>query len=180
MTTFPVIRFAVAAWAAAYAVSAASADVPVEAVKGPTVKEMAKAEEVFKDVYGKAYDKAAVAKMDDRLAFVKKLLGSAGEVKDDPALRAVVLGKALKLAGTTPAGLKAALEVHAAMAADPWLKAEHAGDYAVALEKRWRRSRRRGRRRPRLTCWRCIASGRRSRRAGGTPGRCGRWPRRRI
>ncbi len=96
---------------------------------------LAKAEAIYKDVYGAEHDKAVAGTPAVRIAFAKKLLTAAGQVGDDAALKSVILSKALKIASSTPTGGKTALEIYSVLSADPKAKAAHAGELAAVLEK---------------------------------------------
>jgi hypothetical protein len=109
----------------AYSLASAAPDDPAKA----------KAEAVYRDIYGADHDRAVNGTPAARVAFAKKLLSAAIQVNDDPALKSVILGKALKMAASTPTGTKTALEIHAALASDPRAKAAHAGELAELLVK---------------------------------------------
>ncbi len=96
---------------------------------------LAKAEAVYRDVFGVEHDKAVNGSAAVRLAFAKKLMGAAADVGGDAELKAVILNKALKIASATTGGAKTALEIHALFAADPKAKAEHAAELAALLER---------------------------------------------
>jgi len=92
----------------AFAAFLVAADVPA-----PSPAELKDAERIFRDVYGKEFDRVSKARLPvDKVAFAKKLWDSSRSTNDNQALARVLADKASALASQAePTGLSVVLEI---------------------------------------------------------------------
>jgi hypothetical protein len=120
------------AWAAACA-SAALAAPP-----DPTPEQLREGERVFRDVYGKEFDrvaKGAKATPAEKVGLGKRLWDAARGAKDDPGLARVLADKALPLALEHPTGYPVALDIRTARVTDGKDRPEQLAAVAAVMER---------------------------------------------
>ncbi|MBA4066825.1 MAG: hypothetical protein C0501_24580 [Isosphaera sp.] len=104
----------------------------------PTPEQLKEGERVFRDVYGKEYDrvtKGGKATPAEKVGLGKRLWEAAREAKDDPGLERVLADKALPLALEHPTGYPVALEIRTARVTDGRDRPEQLAAVAAVLEK---------------------------------------------
>jgi hypothetical protein len=123
----------------ALACAAAGALAAMSAADDPPPERLKEAERVFKDVYGKEFDRVSKGKSTaDKAAFAKRLWDAARETKGDPALVRVLGDKAIGLAAADPAGVPIAVEIKRSRVTDGKDRAEQLAAVAFYLDRQAR------------------------------------------
>ena len=103
----------------------------------PTPENLKEAERVFRDVYGKDYDRVikATAATSDKAAFGKKLWNASRDSRDNPGIARVLADKALPLVLADPTGLSVAIEIRRSQLTDGKDRPEQLAALALVLDR---------------------------------------------
>ncbi len=103
--------------------------------QGVTDEARLKAEDTFRDIYGKDFDKANLGSAKAKLDFAQKLQKAAEKVATDTVLKLVIQERAIAVASSTQAGYHLAAELYPITVAGASDKSARQNGYILLLEK---------------------------------------------
>ncbi|MDY3552152.1 hypothetical protein R5W24_001232 [Gemmata sp. JC717] len=116
----------------------ACATVAVAGAADPTPEEIKEGERLFRDVYGKEYDRVGKGKAAlpaDRVAFGKKLWDAACDSRSNPGLFRVLLNKSLPLTLADPIGYPTAIKIRRTQLTEGKERPEQLAALAAVLDR---------------------------------------------